>query len=205
LTKLCKGGVVIDSVGSATLDVLAERAKSVASANDRVSQIAERLRRDIAEAGPQPLAFTLPSDCKVAHSAAQARSLAAGRSVEPIHRGGSTIPPGTYVTTDTVADFHAGGQYGTDWDKDLVTTNIFYPDGRFLSTQQPDYPDQGPLRGTYTVHGDTLTITFEASSGELPEVTKWSYYNGELTFSIVDVPDTASRVIYLAHPWHRVR
>jgi hypothetical protein len=32
---------------------------------------------------------------------------------------------------------------------------------------------------------------------------RWSYFDGQLTFAIVDVADTGSRVIYTAHPWRK--
>ena len=36
-----------------------------------------------------------------------------------------------------------------------------------------------------------------------PEKVRWSYFDGQLTFGIVDVADTGSRVIYTAHPWRK--
>ena len=37
-----------------------------------------------------------------------------------------------------------------------------------------------------------------------PETVKWSYFNEQLRFRIVDVADSGSRVIYTAHPWRKV-
>ena len=40
--------------------------------------------------------------------------------------------------------------------------------------------------------------------GVTPETVRWSYYDGQLTFAIVNVQDLSSRVIYTAHPWRKV-
>ena len=77
---------------------------------------------------------------------------------------------------------------------------------RVSETQSPDYKDQGPLEGRYVVKGDEVTFTYTTcqSSGCIaPETVRWSYFDGQLTFAIVDVADTGSRVIYTAHPWRK--
>jgi hypothetical protein len=67
----------------------------------------------------------------------------------------STIPNRTYVTTITVADWRAQGQYGADWNKPVIFTTKFH-DGRWSVRQKPDYPDQGPCAGRDTIRGDEV-------------------------------------------------
>jgi hypothetical protein len=118
---------------------------------------------------------------------------------------GATIPPGDYVTTDTVADFRAGGvQSGPDWNKPITWTFHLHPDGKLEQTQTPDYPDAGPIYGRYVVHGDEVSFIWNAAAGLTPETVRWSYFGGQLTFSIVSVQDTPGRVMYTAHPWRKV-
>ena len=121
------------------------------------------------------------------------------------HQGGGKIPPGTYAVTDTVADFEAGGQYGSDWEKDITFTWHLHADGTWSATQSPDYRDQGPVAGRYVVKGDEVTFDFNncPTGCGAPEIVRWSYFDGQLTFAIVDVADTASRVVYTAHPWRK--
>jgi TRAP-type C4-dicarboxylate transport system substrate-binding protein len=158
--------------------------------------------------GPQPAAIDVPSTCTVATDTPSA--IAALEQLQGEEGGDlpqsetTTIPDGTYVTTDTVADWHDGGQYGADWDTDITFTWVLQ-DGTFHTTQDPDFPDQGPCGGTYETEGDLLTIHYtEGGCTELQdEVTRWSYFDGLLSFTIVEVEDTAGRVIYSAHPWRK--
>ena len=74
---------------------------------------------------------------------------------------------------------------------------------------KPTFPDQGPWKGTYKVKGNRLTFVYESAGKNQPvpepdELT-WSYFDGQLRFQIVDVLDSASRVLYIAHPWKKVR
>ena len=110
------------------------------------------------------------------------------------------------MVTDTVADFKAGGQYGGDWEKEITFTWHLHADGTFYQTQVPDYPDQGPTSGHYVVKGDEVTFFFKPTPSYVsaPQTVRWSYFDGQLTFAIVDVADTAGRVIYIAHPWRKV-
>ena len=147
--------------------------------------------RDLPGAGPQPSALPLPPEC-----AASAGS--------PGNQHAATIPNGVYVTTTSVADFRAEGVTGPDWNKPITwTTNL--RDGHFRTTQVPDYPDQGPLTGTYKIHGDEVRFTYDGSVGEAPETFKWSYFDRLLRFTVVLVADAGARAQYGAHPWRRVR
>ena len=115
------------------------------------------------------------------------------------------IPPGTYVTTDTVADWRAGGQYGADWNTAVTFTWHLYPDGKLYQTQKPDFPDQPFGRGRYIVKGDEVTFIWDPYMGLTPETVRWSYFNGQLTFSHRARPGHGEpRVIYTAHPWRKV-
>jgi hypothetical protein len=162
------------------------------------------LLKNLPGTGPRPQTVTPPEACAVAHTKEESLALLPPPHDSFVHRGGATIPPGVYVTTDTTADFHAHGQYGRDTDKDVVYTSTFRADGSFLETQRPDYPDQGPVRGRYQVVGDTVTFTFEPQARLTPETVRWSYYQGQLTFQIVSVQDPGGLVYYTAHPWRRV-
>ena len=57
----------------------------------------------------------------------------------------------------------AAGQVGADSQADITYTYVFEADGTFRETQQPDYPDQGPVSGKYVVSGDTVTFVFDFS------------------------------------------
>ena len=38
-----------------------------------------------------------------------------------------------------------------------------------------------------------------------PETVKWSYFDGKLRFKIVGGRRHGSRVLYIAHPWVKIR
>ena len=83
---------------------------------------------------------------------------------------------------------------------------VIRADGTLRETQAPDYPDQGPLSGHYVVKGDEVTFFWSQPTAHwsATEKVRWSYFDGQLTFAIVDVADTASRVLYTAHPWRKI-
>jgi TRAP-type transport system periplasmic protein len=203
LASLCAGGLVLDEPSPAQLAVLMHKAASAAPAGATAAAMTQMIRADVPGTGPQPSAVPPPPGCRTAGTAAQAITL------HHLSAGGgpgsqtATIPPGTYLTTDTVADLQAGGVFGPDWDKPVTYTTHFYPDGTFYQTQQPDYPDQPSIRGRYTVKGDEVTFNSPALDDN-PETVHWSYYDGQLTFSIVNVQDIEGKVIYTAHPWRKV-
>jgi TRAP-type C4-dicarboxylate transport system substrate-binding protein len=197
LAQLCRGGAVITRASGDQVAAIAGAAKAPAAL------------AGVPGSGPQPLAGELPAACTVARDAPTA--LAAVRRARLRRPAGlprsetTSIPDGTYVTTTTVADFRRGNQYGPDWERD-VTWTFRLRDGRIHETQKPDYPDQGPCSGRYAVDGDTVTFTWDQSggcSGVTGEKVRWSYLGGKLSFEVVDVQDTASKIIYAAHPWRR--
>ena len=162
------------------------------------------IRADVPGTGPQLSPIPVPAPCRTAQTVAQAISPHRRSVPRGSGKQGATIPPGTYVTTITVADLRAGGQYGPDWNKPILYTWHLYPDGKVYQTQKPDYPDQPFGRGRYVVHGDEVTFTWDANMQLTPETVHWSYFGGQLSFSIVSVQDRSSRIIYIAHPWRKI-
>jgi TRAP-type C4-dicarboxylate transport system substrate-binding protein len=204
LFDMCGTGLVLDEPSPAQLAVLAGRAASTAPAGAAAAAMTRMIRADVLGTGPQPSAVPPPSQCRIASTAAQAIALhnlsVPGGSAPQ----GATIPPGTYVTTDTVADFVNGGQYGPDWQTTITFILYLYPDGTVLESQRPNYPDQGVGRGRYVVKGDEVTFIWDSGTGLTPQTLRWSYYDGQLTFAIESVQDIGSRIIFTAHPWRKV-
>lgn len=203
LAGLCTGGLVLDEPSPAQLAALASRAASAAPAGSAAAAMTLMIRADVPGLGAQPAAVPPPSQCRTAATAAQAVAL---HQVSTPGGSGSrtaTIPPGGYVTTDTVANFENGGVDGPDFEAPVTTTTYFYANGTFYQTQQPKYPDQPPAYGRYVVKGDEVTFSSPFFSDN-PEIVRWSYYDGELTFSIVSVQDPGGVVLYTAHPWRKV-
>ena len=191
LAGFCRGGLIIDQPSPAQLADLARETRGAVPAgvpghrHDPDDQ--GRRPRHRAAAEPNPL----PPACRTASTAAQA--IALHRLSVPGGSGqttGATIPPGTYVTTDTVADWRAGGQYGADWNTAVTYTWHLYPNGKVYQTQKPVQADQPFYRGRYIVKGDEVTFIWDAYMGTTPETVRWSYFDGQLTFSIVHVQDT---------------
>jgi TRAP-type C4-dicarboxylate transport system substrate-binding protein len=203
LARLCNHGVVIDEPSPAQLAALAHEAGSP-PADAEVAVIMRAIRTDVPGTGPQLSPIPVPAPCRTAQTMAQAVTL--HRRSVPVGSGkqAATIPPGTYVTTITVADLRAGGQIGPDWNKPLLYTWHLYPDGQVYQTQKPDYPDQPFGRGRYVVHGDEVTFIWDANMNLTPETVRWSYFGGQLSFTIVSVQDSSSRIIYTAHPWRKI-
>jgi hypothetical protein len=205
LTQLCQQGVVLDQPTAAQLAALAKSTAPAGPAGPAAAAVEHRIRA-LPGTGVQPNATKAPAGCRVAGDADTAMAIHRVLTPALSHRGRGKIPPGTYVVTDTVSDFEAGGQYGSEWEKDITFTWHLHADGTFYETQSPNYPDQGPVGGRYVVKGDEATFTFTncPTVCGAAETVRWSYFDGQLTFAIVDVADTGSRVIYTAHPWRKV-
>jgi TRAP-type C4-dicarboxylate transport system substrate-binding protein len=205
LTRLCQQGVVLDQPTAAQLGVLARDAATAAPGGAAAAAV-DRQIKALPGAGVQPYTTGVPAGCRVAGDEASAAAIHQVLTPAFAHQGGGKIPPGTYVTTDTVADWQAGGQYGDDWNKAVTFTTVIRADGTLRETQAPDYPDQGPLSGHYVVKGDEVTFFWSQPTAHwsATEKVRWSYFDGQLTFAIVDVADTASRVLYTAHPWRKI-
>ena len=110
--------------------------------------------------------------------------------------------PGTYEETVTSDQFATAGLVGTDFAVDINYTWVLRPDGTFLETQEPDYPDQGPQRGRYVVDDDRLLMTY-GPDGLPPERAHWSFYDGTLTFTEIEVEDPGAGPLY-EQPWHKI-
>jgi TRAP-type C4-dicarboxylate transport system substrate-binding protein len=204
LSPLCLQGVVLDRPTATQLAALARSTATAAPANAAAVAVARQIRA-LPGTGAQPDATARPDGCRVAGDAATATAIHRVLTPALAHQGGGKIPPGTYVVTDTVADFQAGGQYGSDWEKDITFTTYLHADGTLRVTQAPDYQDQGPVSGHYVVEGGEVTffLSQPTASWSATEKVRWSYFDGQLTFATVDVADTASRVVYTAHPWRK--
>jgi hypothetical protein len=108
------------------------------------------------------------------------------------------FPDGRFETRLTVADFEAGG--ATQDPGFPMPFRITIRHGRWHTNESP------PFGGRIIVRGDQVTFAIEqpADSAGERETLKWSFYRGKLTFKVVDVADSGSRVIYTAHPWRRI-
>jgi hypothetical protein len=203
LGTMCSAGLVLDEPSAAQLSAIAKAASSATPGGSQVASMIGRIRSKVAGTGPQPEAVSLPASCHVAHTVAEAKAFAStpvALPASPSSTGGATIPLGTYVTTDSVADFRAGGQLGADWNTPQTFTLSLYADGIVSQGQEPN---DGAEFGSYLVHGDEVTFTW-SDSGLTPETVRWSYLNGMLTLKVVDVQDTAGRIMYATHPWRKV-
>ena len=156
LTRLCQQGVVLDQPTVAQLGTLARAAATAAPANAAAAAMERQIKAlpgTGGAAGRDRGASRLPGRGRCCDRDGDSP----GPDAATAHQGGGKIPPGTYVVTDTVADFQAGGQYGDDWEKDVTFTWHLHTDGTFYQSQVPDYPDQGPTSGHYVVKGDEVT------------------------------------------------
>jgi TRAP-type C4-dicarboxylate transport system substrate-binding protein len=204
LTTLCAAGVVLDQPSTAQLSAISEAAMRATPADAQVASMIGRIRSTVAGTGPQLDAVTPPAACLVAHTVAEATAFERASTLPPATPtsiGGATIPPGAYVTTDTVADFRAAGLVGTDWSTAQTFTLNLYPDGIASETQEPDVGDEF---GSYVVRGDEVIFTWSPDIALTPQTVRWSYLNGLLTLTVVNVEDGGSRVIFSAHPWRKI-
>jgi TRAP-type transport system periplasmic protein len=204
LAGLCASGLVLEEPSPAQLTVLAHLATGAAPASSPVAAITRMIRAAVPGTGPHPSAVLPPPRCRTAGTTAQAIALHRLSGPAGPGRKSAAIPPGTYVTTDTVADWQAGGVADLPGLQQPITwTWYLYRNGTFYETQQPGSRSLF-IRGRYYVKGDEVTF----NSPELddnPETVRWSYYNGQLTFSLVNVRDLVGKIIYTAHPWRKVR
>ena len=147
LTQLCQQGVVLDRPTAAQLGALAgARPRQPRPARPRPPWNGRSGRcREPARSRTRP---GLPDGCRVAGDAATATAIHQVLTPAFAHQGGGKIPAGTYVVTDTVADFQAGGQYGSDWEKDITFTTYLHADGTLRETQAPDYQTRAPFPAT---------------------------------------------------------
>lgn len=110
----------------------------------------------------------------------------------------AAFPQGRFATTLTPDDFRReNANVDPDFPVPFVTT---IRSGRWHTNEQPAFA------GRYVVHEDQVTfiIARPLENAGQRETLRWSYYRGELTFRVVDVADSGSRVIYTTHPWRRI-
>jgi TRAP-type C4-dicarboxylate transport system substrate-binding protein len=191
LAQLCRSGLRVVAPSEAQLSALATAGAAADNAAD--PQLVAALRA-LPGAGPQAMVSPLPHDCTVPAPAAPAP-----------HATRVKFPEGVYVTTDTVKDWQQGDVINPDFTTD-ITFRTRLKDGRWYQTQKPSYADQCPCSGTYKVNGDQIRFVMTDAGGAvvLPETVTWSYFNRQLRFTLVDVADNGSKVIYTAHPWRKV-
>jgi TRAP-type transport system periplasmic protein len=201
LASLCQSHVEISPATPAELSSFTAAVQPVIASLTKNSTTARALdaMRRVPGAGPQPLASSLPAAC---------RPTGAANPASPA-KGSARIPNGVYVVTDTYKDWSAGGVINKDF-KTAITYTTTMSNGRWYQTQSPNYPDQGPFSGTYSVRGDKVVFVMlkagahGQNSIDAPEVVRWSYFDGQLRFAIVNVTDSGSKVLYTAHPWRKV-
>ena len=206
LALLCRNGLVVVAPSASALE--AWKRAAAAPTDPSARRVVDDITSSVLHTLPADGAADVPKSCPIATSAAEAHNLHrsarpdVSASVPPTD--GPSIPVGTYQERVTVEQFAAAGVYGPDYNEDVTFTWLFRPDGTFLETQKPDYPDQGPQLGHYVVDGNRLTMTYDPTpSGNLPpERVHWSYYEGTLTFSHLEIEDSGSLPLYM-QPWHK--
>lgn len=207
LQLLCQGGAVVVRPTVAGLqDILAaaERSRPTDAAD---TALMTRISAAIGAAAPEPDAAPLPSACRTASTAAAAVKLHGGATtaltVTPQTNPAMLV--GTYRLDVTEEDWVAGGVVGADWNTAITFTYHLYANGRLTETQSPDFPDQGPLAGTWRVHGKQITFVSGSPGGaenDFDETVSWSFFNGVLSLKPLVVQDQPGRVIYSV-PWHK--
>jgi TRAP-type C4-dicarboxylate transport system substrate-binding protein len=206
LTELCQAGLVIDEPTSSQLAALVAESRAAMPVGTAAAAMIRRIATSIPGAGAQMTDTPPPASCHVAHTTTQAENFHKGVTAPASQVAGtSAIPAGVYVATDSVADFRTGGVTGGDWNKPVTWTTHLFANGTVVETQKPTYPDQPINRGVYRVSGNEVTFFWDPASDLTPESLHWSYFDGQLTFTIVDVQDQAGQVEYTAHPWRKIR
>lgn len=123
-------------------------------------------------------------------------------TAHPWRRIGAAVPPrfpvGTFETRITAADLR-GTVFPLEnahWER-----LTFRQDGTWRDVWfHPSRADQAAGEGRYTVRGDVLTLT-----PANPDVLRWSYYRGRLTFTVISDPDAFGSFTYTVHPWRKIR
>lgn len=201
LTTLCRANVALSPASASVLRELAAAAQPALTAltSDVATASTLAALQRVPGTGPRAPSESPPAACR--HPGIGQPGSAA--------KAAATIPNGVYVTTNTPKDWVAGDVINNETSVP-VTFRTTLRDGRWYQTQTPNYPDQGPFSGTYTVHGDEVVFVMlragvhGENSVTAPETVRWSYFDGLLRFTIVDVADHGSRVLYSAHPWRKI-
>ena len=209
LSQLCDSGTVVVQPADAAFRALVAKAGAAQPQGAQAQTLATKIAGAVSGSGPQARAAALPANCRVAATADEAQavrrpadspsSLAPPSSIAP-------FPVGIYEVTVTAQQWAAAGIVGPDWQSDITFTWTFKADGTVTAKQEPDFPDQGPGKGTWTVNGDQVTlVTVQASDPGTTynETLRWSYFKGELHFVVINVQDDPGKVFY-ALPWRKV-
>lgn len=208
LSQLCANGMVLVRPSLQALQAMADKSQSEDARDAPTRQALANMRAAVPGLGAHVFESSTPPACPVAATAQQARALhqtSPPKATEPASGpAGPSIPSGTYQVTVTKEEWAADGFIGRDFQADVTYTWVLKDDGTLLVTQRPDYPDQGPLSGRYAVRGDIVTFTYDPSpTGSLsPEVVRWSFFKGTLSFTVVSVEDAPGRLIY-GKPWRK--
>jgi TRAP-type C4-dicarboxylate transport system substrate-binding protein len=202
LSSLCQAKVAVAPASAAQVREFAAAAQPVLTAltSELATSRALAALQRVPGTGPRPLSGSLPVAC---------RNTGTAQPGSPA-KGTPKIPNGVYVVVNTPQDWAAGNVVNGETSVPATFTTTM-KDGRWYQTEKPNYPDQGPFSGTYTVHGDEVTFVMlkagvhGENSVTAPETVRWSYFDGLLRFTIVDVEDNGSKVLYAAHPWRKIR
>jgi hypothetical protein len=183
VSRLCRQGLRLVAASAADLASLRRASASAYAALGRDAATGAQIRAIEQLKQDQPEA---------------ASSLPGCRRRNGSHRPAARFPQGRFSTMLTPGDFRRGG---ATMDPNFpVPFVVTIGRSRWHTNEDPQFG------GRYVVHGDELTFIIDhpAENNGQSETLKWSYYRGELTFKIVDVADSGSRVIYTAHPWRRI-
>jgi TRAP-type C4-dicarboxylate transport system substrate-binding protein len=188
LAQLCRAGLRVATPSVAQMTALA--AAGAAADGDADPRVVDALRA-LPGAGAQATVTALPRACTDPAAAPPAP-----------HATRVKFPEGVYVTTDSARDWLQGDVINPEFTT-AITFRTRLKDGHWYQTQKPGFADQCPCSGTYTVTGDQIRFVWGDHS-TTPETVKWSYFNRQLRFTLVEVADPSSKVIYTAHPWRKV-
>ena len=187
LAQLCRRGVHVTTPTAA--EPARDRRDDRAGARRRCGGTRRPRRSSRSSRRPRE---PVHAPCRCRRTAARRTTRRRRLAAEP-----ATIPEGTYVVRFTAADAKRHNLYGSDWEKPFVVTT------RFKHGRWKDLTGIGS--GTYSVDGDTAHFRMlQPADAPPPWTVKWSYYNGALSFELVDVADAGLRMIFGARPWRRV-
>ena len=123
--------------------------------------------------------------------------LIAAVSAAATSSGTARFPTGTFLTKITTTDLFRVGH--RDYNDAHWETLTFRTDGTWRDVWFHSSIHEPASTGRYVVSGETLRLL------PTPDVVRWRYAGGRLTFSIVHVPDAMGRLVYTAHAWQKIR
>lgn len=208
LKLLCLGGAVIVRPPSGALSSLLAAAEKARPTDAADTTLIGRIASVIGTTGAQPDAAPVPAQCAVAATAiaAEQKHRATRQSTGSTSTSNPAQLVGTYRVDVTEQDWVKGGVVGADWNTAITFTYTLFADGTQTETQKPDFPDQGPLHGTWKVHGNRIEFIsggVGSAGDDFDETVSWSYFKGVLTLKPLVVQDQPGRVIYSV-PWRKI-